>query len=82
MLALPPPFSLSLSPYLFGPQHMNPTIYKITAMKFEDPKDGEAKLTPKYKELNGSRPRARSEDRVCAWCGSCLCVSVCVCAAA
>jgi len=32
--------------------HMNKTIYKITAMKFEDPKDGEAKLTAKYKELN------------------------------
>jgi len=32
--------------------HMNKTIYKITAMKFEDPKDGEEKLTAKYKELN------------------------------
>jgi len=32
--------------------HMNKTIYKITAMKFEDPKDGEAKLTAKYKELH------------------------------
>ncbi len=32
---------------------MNKTIYKITAMKFEDPKDGEAKLTAKYKELHG-----------------------------
>jgi hypothetical protein len=37
---------------------MNKTIYKITAMKFEDPKDGEAKLTAKYKELNGARPFA------------------------
>jgi hypothetical protein len=35
---------------------MNKTIYKITAMKFEDPKDGEAKLTAKYKELNGAPP--------------------------
>jgi hypothetical protein len=35
---------------------MNKTIYKITAMKFEDPKDGEAKLTAKYKELHGDPP--------------------------
>ena len=33
---------------------MNKTIYKITAMKFEDPKDGEAKVTAKYKELHGA----------------------------
>jgi vacuolar-type H+-ATPase catalytic subunit A/Vma1 len=34
-------------------QHMNKTIYKITAMKFEDPKDGEEVLTTKYKALHG-----------------------------
>jgi V-type H+-transporting ATPase subunit A len=33
-------------------QHMNKTIYKITAMKFEDPKDGEEVLTAKYKALH------------------------------
>jgi len=32
--------------------HMSKTIYNITAMKFEDPKDGEAKVTAKYKQLN------------------------------
>mmetsp|Transcript_38587 Transcript_38587/g.77364 ORF Transcript_38587/g.77364 Transcript_38587/m.77364 type:complete len:610 (-) Transcript_38587:82-1911(-) len=32
-------------------QQMKSTIYKITAMKFEDPKDGEATLTAKYKAL-------------------------------
>mmetsp|Transcript_34680 Transcript_34680/g.85329 ORF Transcript_34680/g.85329 Transcript_34680/m.85329 type:complete len:608 (-) Transcript_34680:305-2128(-) len=32
-------------------QHMNKTIYKITAMKFEDPKDGEETITAKYKAL-------------------------------
>jgi hypothetical protein len=35
---------------------MSKTIYNITAMKFEDPKDGEAKVTAKYKELNGAPP--------------------------
>mmetsp|Transcript_51650 Transcript_51650/g.121245 ORF Transcript_51650/g.121245 Transcript_51650/m.121245 type:complete len:610 (-) Transcript_51650:156-1985(-) len=32
-------------------QQMKNTIYKITAMKFEDPKDGEAAITAKYTAL-------------------------------
>jgi vacuolar-type H+-ATPase catalytic subunit A/Vma1 len=35
-------------------QHMGKTIYKITAMKFEDPKDGEEVITAKYKALYGT----------------------------
>lgn len=35
---------------------MKNTIYKITAMKFEDPKDGEAAITAKYTALFGLRP--------------------------
>ena len=33
-------------------QHMAKTIYKITAMKFEDPKDGEEMITAKYVALH------------------------------